>query len=161
MATKKSEHLIVIEDEQDSIPLSSDPTGSSPTISSANNGVLIIGTNTNFLSDFRRGDFVYIKGQNAFRMVKEIESDTVMYIDKPFQVALSNSTFHITPRANYQLVSLSLSTGDSSIDGVELPEGTVLTRSKDKDGASAAGRKVDPIDVDASTGKKVIVELQF
>jgi hypothetical protein len=145
--------------EQDSIPRSVAGTG---TLTSVNNKEKIVGTGTLFLAQLSIGDFIYIKGQNDFRKVINIVSNTELTIETPFGVDLAGDAFDRVIRPWVRKVSWVVGTGAVLIDGISFPTGASDTIEADAaKGKKASGDYVDPIDVDATGGKIVKTSISF
>ena len=141
-----------IDGVQDSVPSSSAGTG---TITSVNNKMLIIGVGTAFSSEFRLGDYIYIKGQNDFREVVSIMNDTELIIDRPFDVNLSASAFDITPRVTHKEHSITVDSGTVLLNNVQFSvKSGVSEQMKDTD---LNLKKLTPVDVNATGGVAIVV----
>ena len=145
----KNSNSILINATQDSIPQAAAGTG---TITQALGNTMIVGAGTSFLTEADIDDWIYIKGQNEFRKITVITSDTVLYVDQGFTLALTASAFHITPASRYKEISF-LVTGASAatVDGVSYAQNESVDYNKAGQTGSFANHYVDPIDIDASS----------
>lgn len=132
---------ILYSNEQDSFPRASAGTG---TITAYNNR--IVGSSTLFTTEVQVGDYIYMKTQNAFRRVLDIQSDTELTIDRAFGSAISAASFHITPKDGYIEVSAYVTgAGAGEIDGVSFAQNNGNTWT----GVDRSS-KIYPIDIDAT-----------
>lgn len=73
----------------DTLPRSQTLTG---TVTSAANSRELVGTSTLFLTQLRRGDYIYDTVNTAIRQVERIDSDTVLWLKGGFTDAQAGST---------------------------------------------------------------------
>jgi len=147
----KNQNIFTYDNVQDSIPKATAGTG---TISNANNN-LIIGVGTEFLTEAKIGDYIYIKAQNDFRLIENIVSDTELVISTAFGSALSGASYDITPTPIYTQVKIMAVTGAPDIDGFALANGKELEFSKQEHGIGAD--YVLPIDVNCTSSRVATV----
>jgi hypothetical protein len=132
---------IFLFEAQDSLPQSAAGTG---TISDGSHPQDIIGVGTSFTTEIERGEFIYITGQNDFRRVVSVESDTQLTLDSGFGTPLSGDSFRITPRPQMRHVSIKAVGGTITVDGISIASGDEINYPMS--GSMAKGR-LDPIDI--------------
>lgn len=150
----KDQNIFTYTNTQDSVPKATVGTG---TISSANNN-LIIGVDTKFKTEANVGDYIYIKGQNDFRLIENIISDTELIISTAFGTALSGASYNITPAPRYRMVSwLVTGANKAIIDGENFAQNEGNTFEKQTKSKTAAGDYILPIDIDATTNNTTVL----
>lgn len=144
----KNSNSILLSAVQDSIPQAAAGTG---TITQALGNTMIVGVGTAFLTEADIDDWIYIKGQNEFRKITVITSDTVLYVDQGFTLALAGIAFHITPASRYKEISF-LVTGAAAatVDGVSYAQNESVDFNKAGQTGSFADHYIDPLDIDAT-----------
>ena len=149
----KDQNILTYASVQDSIPKA---TAGAGTISSVNNHRQILGSGTAFLANVNPGDYIYIKGQNEFQRVIDIQSDTALQIEGTFTSNLSATAYHITPNPRSREVEIEVTgLGDALIDGVTYEQGEVEGWSK-RDKGRTINDYVLPIDVDTNTNSTTV-----
>lgn len=134
---------------QDSFPRSSALTG---TVSSVNIGKKLVGTGTAFLTEVKKGDWIYVKAQNAFRKVEWVYDDTNLSIESPFAVALSGASIHVTPDSRAIELTIIPVTAVATINGRAVAADVPIKfETGGKGWRNAAGSFVGPIDIDTTT----------
>lgn len=143
----KGEDYFILNNEQDSVPRSSVGAG---TITSVNNG-MIKGVGTAFTTELNVNDYIYIQGQNDFRKIDSIQSDTELSLDRKFDVDLAGATYRITPANRFTEISGYVSGGSvGKLDGRALASNEEFNFSKGKGSTQSGNKYVGPYDVDAT-----------
>lgn len=152
MAHIKNDTRYLITNTKQSVPLSSNMTGTIAT-----SGLYIVGVGTKFRTqdELQRGGWLVDLTQNTIRKIDSVLDDTHAVLEKAFPIDITAGT---TPNviANSQLdikkLSYYIDAGltDGAVDGVVLNAGTVETFEKTGDVTRDVFGFVDPIVADAA-----------
>lgn len=139
---------------KDTFPQSTALTG---TIDAVGNGEQIAGTSTLFTTELQEGEYLYIAAQSAFRKIRTIVSDTVLYLypAQAFPTAtFTGATAKRVPMNTYRMISWSVdAAGTAKIDNITMEAGDSGTLSM------IGGKRPEPILIDSTTnGNNVFIE---
>lgn len=86
----------------------------------------VIGTGTQFLSEVQVGDYVVNYTSNEVRRVKDVKSDTLLGLNKPFSSEMSSAGLVIVPENNLTQFMVLENNGaaQASIDGESFRAGS-------------------------------------
>ena len=137
---------------KETFPQSSALTG---TISSVNDGTLIIGVGTLFLTELSRGEWIYVAAETEIRQVREVMSDTELILEREFTNTLSGATPRLTPRQTYREISWRIdSAASAKIDNIEMQAGQAGTLSLTR--VNNYGKRPAPVIFDSTENSNTI-----
>lgn len=161
MATNyKNDNVDLLDNVLDTIPRSSSQHGTFTTIADS---VTVHGTSTQFSTEVKVGDWLCNLATAEVRKVRNIASNTVLTIDRPFSTVLTNVAVRTIPYKNlFQEVYAIIKNGDAdgTVDGKQMRNGVPYLWSR-KDSIQTAGpNSVDPITFDARNTKVYITTVK-
>ena len=105
---------------KDTFPASTDPTAGTVTVT-ATQLQLVTGVSTEFLTDFKVGDYIWFTTTDEIRRIQSISSDTEMTLQHPISGAVAGVAFKVASKVGYRTISWANdSTGVSNINGVAM-----------------------------------------
>lgn len=119
----------------------------SGTVSQAASTAIIIGVGTLFTTEFLVGDYIF-NNSNEVRKITSIYSDTLMYTDYPFTVALAGAALYRVPASRTQQGGLLAVANGAIWNGITFTAGESQNWGSDLD----SNRVIDPIVVDGTVG---------
>jgi len=147
----KNNNLDIYTSELDTYPRSTAQVG---TVSVGNRNDQIIGTGTSF-TELCPCQWIFIPGTSEVGQIRQIVSDTEMYLFNPLENAAAAEAYSSVPNTYDRLVSWAVTDGTPVVDGCTVPTG--LGNTIDKTGGPAMTQLIDPIVFDTTGGGSIKV----
>lgn len=149
MINYKNDGVEVLDNVIDTFPRSSVQHG---TMTTTADSVTVHGTGTFFTTEIKVGDWLSNLATYEVRKVKNIASDTVLTIDRPFSTVLSNvavRTIDYKLMVQEVFAAIKNGDGDGSVDGKIMTNGVPYLWSRKETRQTATPNFVDPLTFDA------------
>jgi hypothetical protein len=117
----------------------------------------VIGVGTVFLTDVKKGDYIWFTTTDEVRRVENVTDDLTLTLKSAVATTVTAGAFKIVPKNGYEAISWSIaSTGAATINGITYEASMSNSIGSQKPNSQGGGRNVAPVLIDSTANTNIV-----